>query len=353
MDRAVLVSSREDAFNEGHWGYLEARMVEVAVRAKRAPLKDNAQIPQERTLSEAQQSDAEAFFTQMRSILPVLGVQVFRETQPLPREEKSTPAEDSPVFRCVLSKWGIDARARAVGGEFIVLQGSRVTPEVTTPRRYQRVHVLHSQLVADGTIRVEGGHGEPARDIEDYRSAYLDLYQEMRQHDAADKEPINEDLVFEIELVRQVEVNVDYVLMLVEQHRASRGDGNDVEIPVEITRALKSSPSLRDKRDLIEAFYRRVSLSGDVATEFARYVAERREAELEGIIERENLRENASEFAHRALAEGFVSEEGTGLSSILPHMSRFARGGGRAEKKARVLNALRAWVSRFMNLGGR
>lgn len=137
--------------------------------------------------------------------------------------------------------------------------------------------------------------------------------------------------------------------MLVEQHRASRGDGKDVEIPVEITRALKSSPSLRDKRDLIEDFYRRVSLSGDVATEFARYVAERREAELEGIIEREN----ASEFAHRALAEGFVSEEGTGLSSILPHMSRFARGGGRAEKKARVLDALRAWVSRFMNLGGR
>ena len=175
----------------------------------------------------------------------------------------------------------------------------------------------------------------------------------MRQHDAADKEPINEDLVFEIELVKQVEVNVDYVPMLVEQHRASRGDGRDVEIPVEITRALKSSPSLRDKRDLIEDFYRRVSLSGDVATEFARYVAERREAELEGIIERENLRENASEFAHRALAEGFVSEERTGLSSILPHMSRFARGGGRAEKKARVLDALRAWVSRFMNLGGR
>ena len=140
-------------------------MVEVAVRAKRAPLKDNAQIPQERTLSEAQQSDAEAFFTQMRSILPVLGVQVFRETQPLPREEKSTPAEDSPVFRYVLSKRGIDARARAVGGEFIVLQGSRVTPEVTTPRRYQRVHVLHSQLVADGTIRVEGDHGVLTRDV--------------------------------------------------------------------------------------------------------------------------------------------------------------------------------------------
>ena len=53
MDRAVLVSSCEDAFNEGHWGYLEARIVEVAMCAKRAHLKDNAQIPQERTLSEA------------------------------------------------------------------------------------------------------------------------------------------------------------------------------------------------------------------------------------------------------------------------------------------------------------
>lgn len=165
MDRAVLVSSRENAFNEGHWGYLKARMVEVAVRAKRATLKDNAQIPQVRKLSEAQQSDAETFFTQMRSILPVLGVQVFRETQPLPREEESTAAEDSPVFCYVLSKRGIDARARVVGGEFVVLQGSHVTPEVTSPRRYQRIHALHSQLVADGTIRVEGDHGVLTRDI--------------------------------------------------------------------------------------------------------------------------------------------------------------------------------------------
>ena len=140
-------------------------MVEVAVRAKRATLKDNAQIPQARKLSEAQQSDAEAFFTQMRSILPVLGVQVFRETQPLPREEKSTTVEDGPVFRYVLSKRGIDARARVVSGEFVVLQGSCVTSEVTTPKRYQRVHALHSQLIADGTIRVEGDHGVLTRDI--------------------------------------------------------------------------------------------------------------------------------------------------------------------------------------------
>lgn len=69
-DRAVLISSRDDSFNEGHWGYLEARLVEIASTAKRCSLPDNAQTPQPRKLSEAQQSDAEAFLDQVRGVLP-------------------------------------------------------------------------------------------------------------------------------------------------------------------------------------------------------------------------------------------------------------------------------------------
>ena len=191
----------------------------------------------------------------------------------------------------------------------------------------------------------------PSRDLEDYRSVYLDLYHEARERVKAEKEPIADDLVFEMELVKQVDINVDYVLMLVEHHRGEKGDGEDREIPVDIVRALASSPTLRGKRDLIEEFYRRVSLDGDVPTEFEAFIAARRESELAAIIEAERLREGAREFAYESLCEGYVSDEGTGLSSILPPMRRFGAGAGREAVRVRVLEALRAWVERFTGLG--
>ena len=191
----------------------------------------------------------------------------------------------------------------------------------------------------------------PSRDLEDYRSVYLDLYHEARERVKAEKEPIADDLVFEMELVKQVDINVDYVLMLVEHHRGEKGDGEDREIPVDIVRALASSPTLRGKRDLIEEFYRRVSLDGDVPTEFEAFIAARRESELAAIIEAERLREGAREFAYESLREGYVSDEGTGLSSILPPMRRFGAGAGREAVRIRVLEALRSWVERFTGLG--
>ena len=191
----------------------------------------------------------------------------------------------------------------------------------------------------------------PSHDLDDYRSVYLDLYNESRERARADKEPIADDLVFEMELVKQVDINVDYILMLVEHHRDERGDGDDREIPVEITRALSSSPTLRGKRDLIEEFYRRVSVNGDVPTEFEAFIAAKRDSELRAIIEAERLGEGARDFAYDSLREGYVNEEGTGLSSILPPMRRFSSDGSREAIRSRVLNALRTWVERFSGFG--
>lgn len=191
----------------------------------------------------------------------------------------------------------------------------------------------------------------PSHDLDDYRSVYLDLYNESRERARADKEPIADDLVFEMELVKQVDINVDYILTLVEHHRDERGDGDDREIPVEITRALSSSPTLRGKRDLIEEFYRRVSVNGDVPTEFEAFIAAKRDSELRAIIEAECLGEGAREFAYESLHEGYVNEEGTGLSSILPPARRFGSDGSREAIRSRVLNALRTWVERFSGFG--
>ena len=190
------------------------------------------------------------------------------------------------------------------------------------------------------------------RELEDYRSIYLDLYNEARERSKANKEPIADDLVFEMELVKQVDINVDYILMLVEHHRGERGDGDDREIPVDIMRALASSPALRGKRNLIEEFYRRVSLNGDVPTEFESFIAAKRDSELDAIIEAERLGEGARDFAYDSLREGYVPDEGTGLSSILPPARRFGGGGSREAIRSRVLDALRTWVERFSGLGG-
>lgn len=198
----------------------------------------------------------------------------------------------------------------------------------------------------------EGDDTIAPRELEDYRSVYLDLYHEARERSKVEKEPIADDLVFEMELVKQVDINVDYILMLVEHHRGERGDGDDREIPVEITRALAASPALRGKRDLIEEFYRRVSLNGDVPTEFESFIAAKRDSELDAIIEAERLGEGARDFAYDSLREGYVPDEGTGLSSILPPARRFGGGGDREAIRSRVLDALQTWVERFSGLGG-
>ena len=128
------------------------------------------------------------------------------------------------------------------------------------------------------------------RQSQDYRSVYLDLYAEFRRDQNADKESINDDVVFEIELIKQVEINVDYILMLVQKYRDARGDGEDMEIRANISRAIDSSPTLRNKKDLIEDFVDSVSATGEIDDEWRAYVAARREAELNEIIEAENLR---------------------------------------------------------------
>ena len=189
------------------------------------------------------------------------------------------------------------------------------------------------------------------RQGQDYRSIYLDLYAEFRRGSEAEKELINDDLVFEIELIKQVEINVDYILMLVQKYREERGDGDDVELRASITRALDASPSLRNKKDLIEAFVDSVSAKGEVDEEWQAFVATRRNAELETIIESEGLRPDATRaFIKTAFRDGSIQTTGTAVTKILPPVSRFAADGSHSEKKQRVLTRLAAFFDRFFGV---
>jgi len=190
------------------------------------------------------------------------------------------------------------------------------------------------------------------RQGQDYRSVYLDLYADFRRTDEAEKESINDDIVFEIELIKQVEINVDYILMLVEKWRQSRGDGDDKEIRATITRAVDASPSLRSKKDLIEAFVDSVSPSGQIDEEWQAFIRARREAELAAIIESEGLQPDATRaFVDTAFRDGAIQVGGTAITQVLPPVSRFSPDGAHSEKKQRVLTRLSEFFERFFGLG--
>jgi type I restriction enzyme R subunit len=189
------------------------------------------------------------------------------------------------------------------------------------------------------------------REFQDYLSLYLNFYAEFRRGSEADREAINDDIVFEIELVKQVEINVDYILMLVERYVAAKGSGEDKEILATIDRAINSSPSLRNKKDLIEQFVASVSSKSKVDAQWRSFLADRKENELEGIITAEGL--NADEtrgFIDNAFRDGAIPTSGVGITKIMPAVSRFAKGGEHASRKRSVMEKLTEFFERYYGI---
>jgi type I restriction enzyme R subunit len=211
--------------------------------------------------------------------------------------------------------------------------------------------ILRLQNILTSFDDFEGNEILTERQMQDYRSEYLNLYASLRRP-TDEKETINDDIVFEIELIKQVEITVDYILLLVQKHRDERGDGDDKEVRAEITRAIDASPSLRNKKDLIEAFVDRVSITGEVDSEWAAFVAARRDAELTHLIAEESLNADATrDFIDRAFRDGVIQTTGVAITKVLPPASRFSPSGGHGEKKQRVLERFAEFFERYFGLG--
>lgn len=189
------------------------------------------------------------------------------------------------------------------------------------------------------------------RDFQDYQSLYLNIYAEFRAAANAEKESINDDVVFEIELIKQVEINVDYILMLVEKYLKEKGSGQDKEIRATIDRAIGSSPSLRNKKDLIEQFLESISPSARVDAAWATFIAARRTEDLDQIIREENLNaEETRAFVENAFRDGGVPATGTAITRILPPASRFSKNNDHSLKKQTVLDRLAYFFDRYFGL---
>jgi type I restriction enzyme R subunit len=187
------------------------------------------------------------------------------------------------------------------------------------------------------------------RDLQDYQSIYIDLYNEFRNREKHDSEDITDDVVFEMELVKQVEVNIDYILNLIREYH--KGHLNDVEIKINIIKAIDSSVELRDKKELIEKFIDALTPESDVDTDWPTYVKAQKEKELTDIITAEHLKpEETRKFMSEAFSDGVVSDSGTAIAKILPPMSRFTPNGEYNQKKNRVVEMLRAFFEKFKDI---
>ena len=188
------------------------------------------------------------------------------------------------------------------------------------------------------------------RDLQDYLGRYQDLRDEWRKRKpTGEKEDIIDDIVFEIELIKQIEINIDYILMLVKKYHDSHC--NDKEVLVTIQKAIDASPELRSKKALIENFIAGINEVSDVMVEWRQYVAEEKERQLVAIIQEENLKEEETrKFMEVAFRDGSVKTTGTDIDKLMPAMSRFG-GGNRAEKKQGVIVKLLTFFERFFGVG--
>ena len=208
--------------------------------------------------------------------------------------------------------------------------------------------LLKSINILSAFDQFEGRQIITDRRLQDYQSNYLDLQEKWRRRRPGDKENINDDLVFETELIRQVEINIDYILLLVQKYHDS--NCTDKEILVNISKAIGSSIQLRSKKELIENFISSVNADTDVEKSWKDFVRQRKDEDLKEIIDSEHLKpQETRTFIDNSFRDGQVRTTGTDIDRILPPMSRFG-GGNRQEKKKSVIDKIQAFFERYFGL---
>ena len=192
-------------------------------------------------------------------------------------------------------------------------------------------------------------------EVQDYQSFYLEIYEKIKKErqDNAQTD-ISEDLIFEMELIRSVEINIDYILMIIEEMHSKNIENK--EIIAKINSAISSSPNLRSKKDLINGFINEINSkdeTSELSNKWHEFISLNKEKELSKIIKDENLNEaKVRRFINDAFRNGEIKEVGTGIIDILPPTPIFEISGmeTQSQKKDRVLGKLKEFFERFFGI---
>ena len=216
--------------------------------------------------------------------------------------------------------------------EFVMLYGAIL--------RMRNILTTFDQFDGDTLLEIN--------DLQDYQSHYIDIHDEIRPDEKAEKENINDDVVFEMELIKQVDINIDYILMLVAKYHDS--NCQDAEILVDIKKAIGGSIELRSKKQLIEDFIAQINTSTDIQKDWQSYIAKKREEELSTIITEQKLKpEETRTFIENSFRDGTLRTTGIDIDRILPPVSRFG-GGNRSEVKKLVIERLKEFFEKYFGV---
>lgn len=209
-------------------------------------------------------------------------------------------------------------------------------------------NILRLRNILAAFDRFAGNEILSAIDFQDYTGTYHDIYEDIKAK-PGDKASIIEDVVFEMELVKQVEVNIDYILMLVAKYHED--NCKDKEILVAIDKAIKSSLQLRSKKELIENFINTINTDSNINDDWQEFVKEQKKLDIQNLIGEEKLKpEETIKFVDNAFRDGILKTTGTDLDKIMPPVSRFGGGGSRDKKKQTVINKLKIFFEKYFGL---
>ena len=214
----------------------------------------------------------------------------------------------------------------------------------------QMGNILRLRNILSSFDKFEGNQILSERDFQDYLGTYTDLYEEYRRKkENGEAESIKDNIVFEMELVKQVEVNIDYILMLVQKYHESNCE--DKEILGSIDKAIKSSLALRSKKELIDTFISRINVNTNVTNDWTKFVEENKENDMKTLITDENLNpEETRKFINRSFKSGEVETLGTDIEKILPPMRRFGGNSEHEEKKERIIDKIKKFFEKYSGI---
>ncbi|MFW0894841.1 type I restriction endonuclease subunit R [Gardnerella sp. Marseille-Q9179] len=235
-------------------------------------------------------------------------------------------------------------------------------------------NILRLRNMLKAFDQFEGNEIIKERDMQDYLGHYQDLHEEWKcKEQKGEIADITDDVVFEMELVRQVEVNIDYILMLVERYHSKHCKDKNVLASIKV--AIDASPQLRSKKKLIEGFIAQLNEKeleklvdyGGTTTVYdsngnkvsivdcwSEYVEQKYNHDLAQLVQSEGLNDDLTrKFMEKSFSAGEVSELGTDINDLMPRMSRFgAAAQARAEKKSRIVESMRKLFNEFVGLVG-
>ncbi|EAL3918217.1 type I restriction endonuclease subunit R [Campylobacter upsaliensis] len=184
------------------------------------------------------------------------------------------------------------------------------------------------------------------RDKQDYQSHYISTYEELRK-DKDDKESNLDEVEFEVELLAQVEVSIEYILELIAKYHKDQATNYEP-----ILKLLDSSLSLRSKKELFLRFIDSLHTQSNVEKDFSTYIKTHKNNALQDIINTLNLDpKKTKEFMQDSFERGELRDYGRAFGEILPPSPLFGKGAEQTHKvRKKALEKLQAFFELFKGL---